>query len=757
MNSRILKIIFLAVLLVLITVSTASPMMAKQAEKPVLSNPYQESQVITFQDLGFEDFVMFGPFATDQFEFGVPANWKYAQAGQLVLKLKPEFLGSDVPLLSTADDGFIAMLRVFYNDHRVYEVGLNPGQDQEITIPIPIEILNDIQKDGRNKIEFSFLSELSCDYDILASLVIDKTSYISLPYEITPSELDLRNFPRPLYQRDSIVHNSVGIVMPDDPSDEELEAVMAVSAAMGSLTRSNIPLDVFTFSELSQDAAGMHHLIIIGTSARVSSLIQSGFDLPISGSNISAPSFSQDDGVLDLSYSPWDGSKAVLYVGGESDAGVLKASQALGTSSLFVFDDPTYTLIDQVDPFAGESSFAITRSLKDLGYSSSVRSGPNYVSGVGTRFLNYDLYVSPSQINADDGTFFVKYTHSGTMQLGISAMTVQFNTIPIGSQPLTVESASGNASVTFPIPNEYLHIGTNRLTIKVDMIPETQCHIDVSSNLWFAVDESSLIHLPVADISAIEQNRVFDLQAFPESVIQDPTLDGLILIVPENDPTAWKASSKLSALIGDVSRSPIFMPNVVKASNLTEDMLKNKDVILVGLPNNLPLVATLNDYSSVKFDTSTNQAILEGFRVLYRTPLDANLGYIQLIESPWNPNRILMSVLGNSELGLMTAVNALTNPDIQKNVVGNVSLTTEDGAISADTRIGQSPSDLLPTVQPTMLVETQESPVQVPTDFDEPPPFEMPSWLFPVLFVNLGLILVIVVAVIIVSSRRKGA
>ena len=37
------------------------------------------------------------------------------------------------------------------------------------------------------------------------------------------------------------------------------------------------------------------------------------------------------------------------------------------------------------------------------------------------------------------------------------------------------------------------------------------------------------------------------------------------------------------------------------------DLLKNKDVILVGLPNNIPLVATLNDYSSVKFDTSTNQ------------------------------------------------------------------------------------------------------------------------------------------------------
>ena len=753
MNSRILRMIFAMGLLVLISLSTASPMLAKSAEKPV----FQESQVITFQDLGFEDFVMFGPFSTDTFEFGVPSNWKFTQSGQLVLKLRPQFVGSDVPLLSTASDGFVAMLRVFYNDHRVYEVGLNPSQDQEVTIPLPLEVLNSPQSDGRNKIEFSFLSELSCDYDILASLVIEKSSFVSLPYEIMPPELDLRNFPRPMYQRGSIVNDSVGLVMPDDPSDEELEAVMAVSAAMGSLTRSNLPLDVFTFSELSQEVAGRHHLIIVGTSARVNALVQTGFDLPVSGSSISASGFTQDDGVLDLSYSPWDGSKAVLYVGGETDAGVLKASQALGTSSLFVFDDPTITMIDEVDPFAGESSFAITRTLKDLGYSSSVRSGPNYVSGVGTRFLNYDLYVSPSQINAADGTFFVEYTHSGVMQLGISAMTVQFNNFPVGSQPLTEETAAGNAAVSFPIPNEYLHIGTNRLTIKVDMVPETQCHIDVSSNLWFAVDDSSLIHLPAADPSAIEGNRVFDLQAFPESVVQDATLGGLLLVVPDSDPEAWKAASKLAGLIGDVSRSPIFMPNVVKASNLTEDMLNNKDAVLVGLPNNLPLVGTLNDYSSVKFDTTTNQAMMEGFRVLYRTPLDANLGYIQLIVSPWNPNRMVVSILGNSDFGLMTAVNALTTPDIRKNVIGNVSLTTENAAISADTRIGQSTSDLLPTVQPTILVETPTPSEPLPTNIPDGSPFELPNWLFPVLFVNLGLILVIVVAVLIVSSRKRGA
>lgn len=341
--------------------------------------------------------------------------------------------------------------------------------------------------------------------------------------------------------------------------------------------------------------------------------------------------------------------------------------------------------------------------------------------------------------------------------MGISVMTVQFNGFPIGSQPLTAESATGNASALFPIPNEYLRIGSNRLAIKVDMIPETQCQTDVSSNLWFAVDEASLIHLPIADPSAIEDSRVFDLQAFPETILQDPSLGGLVLVVPDDDPSAWKAAAKLSAMLGEESRSPIFIPNVVQASNLTEDMVATRDVILVGLPSNLPLVGTLNEYSPVKFDTTTNQALLEGFRVLYRTPLDTNLGYIQLMVSPWNSNRVVMSILGNSDFGLMTAVNALINPVIRKNVVGNVSLTTQDGAISADTRIGQSTYDLIPTVQPTLLVETKEAPMPDPPEFGDVSKFEMPNWLLPVLLVNLGLIVVIVVAVFIISSRRKGA
>ena len=149
--------------------------------------------------------------------------------------------------------------------------------------------------------------------------------------------------------------------------------------------------------------------------------------------------------------------------------------------------------------------------------------------------------------------------------------------------------------------------------------------------------------------------------------------------------------------------------------------------------------------------------MMEGFRVHYRTPLDANLGYIQLNVSSWNPNRMVVSILGNSDFGLMTAVNALTTPDIRKNVIGNVSLTTENAAISADTRIGQSTSDLLPTVQPTILVETPTPSEPLPTNIPDGSPFELPNWLFPVLFVNLGLILVIVVAVLIVSSRKRGA
>ena len=76
----------------------------------------------------------------------------------------------------------------------------------------------------------------------------------------------------------------------------------------------------------------------------------------------------------------------------------------------------------------------------------------------------------------------------------------------------------------------------------------------------------------------------------------------------------------------------------------------------------LPWLSWINASLPAPFAPSSDIAVERGMRVTYRLPEGTDLGYVQLLSSPWNSARTILAVMGSSDKGLTWAGNAITDP-----------------------------------------------------------------------------------------------
>ena len=123
------------------------------------------------------------------------------------------------------------VLVVMLNDQTLQNIFLDKIGDYSVVIPIANQkALVAPTKEGRNLLRILLDASASCTYgDVQSTLLLKSTSTIHLEYQsITPS-VDLSLFPRPIYQPDSIFHTKTILIIPDQPTMKELQAVLAVT------------------------------------------------------------------------------------------------------------------------------------------------------------------------------------------------------------------------------------------------------------------------------------------------------------------------------------------------------------------------------------------------------------------------------------------------------------------------------------------------------------------------------------------------
>ncbi|HID64803.1 MAG TPA: DUF11 domain-containing protein, partial [Anaerolineae bacterium] len=464
----------------------------------------------------------------------------------------------------------------------------------------------------------------------------------------------------------------------------------------------------------------------------------------------------EGDGIVQELVSPWDRTRAILVITGLSDEAVYKASRAMSSESRFPGMEGSFALVREirplpelpVEPTSTDLTFA------DLGYGDKVLKG-------WSQETNYYFNIPLGWRLTEAAYLDLRFSHSQLLNYGSSFLSVLFNDKPIATVALNDEtSLNGELKVELP-PSQARPGQSNKISIQSEMRPFDEC---ARVDMWLLISSESLLHLDHKE----QDIRSLDLNFYPYPFDQRPGLaDVLFVLPPEPRPEEWEEALQLAAALGGAAGGPNLAPAVALGDTWSGEALSNYHLIAIGRPSRNPMLRQVNDQLPQPFLPDSDLIEQKLDEVILRLPLDASLGYVQLIPSPWNEVRAFLAVTGTTDEGMRWAAHVLADRYwILKK--GNLALVRGDEVNTIDTRrltrggVAMAVATAVPEMTPVATATATTVPTPLPpsptpgitASRQTPQKAERPGWLIPLVGIN-GLAVLSILAFTIWRARRK--
>ena len=664
------------ILVVIFSLLVTTPVLAQASLQEPDPTPAAQTDenTYTFPDLGFGESRLIGPFDSTSIQVSFPEEWTFPNNGTLHLDYNISLYGDDY---IEGQGRLGGVLDISVNGTIVSSITLRNDGDFSQDINIPASALVSDRTDGRMSFSFDLISQESCTWDFDVDVIIRESSYLVLPHGLTTPSLDLTLLPRPFYQPSSLFERTALLVLPDDPSTAELQAGMDVAAGFGSLTGGGLLLDMATYGSLTTALRNSENLIFVGKPASI--LLIDSLDLP---SALSGGSFSladEDDGILQMVVSPWNSSRAVMIVSGNTDAGVIKAGQAIKSGTILTSSLNNVSEVQEYRMAASAPLMDTDRTFLELGYDD------RNLRSTGTNYTYIDFYIPPGQTVSNEAYLDLHFNHSALLSYETSGLTVTLNGRVIGSVSFSDETTQ-LSQVQMELPPTAFIQGTNTLLVQVQLIPYDNC-TDLTNfiSTWATLFSDSSLHLPlVEDTGTVETG--LNLSGFPENMALGEAQGNVTFILPTGDPGSWNAATAVAFEMGDQLDDSLTQINVQFADALNEEILAGNNVVLVGEPGQLDMIYDWSDILPAPFETGAVVPYDPASRIVYRVVEGVDVGYIELFLSPWGAERLAMLVSGNTDDGAALAASALSGGDFRGSLAGNFAIISSGQIISLDTR-----------------------------------------------------------------------
>ena len=695
---------------------------------------------ISFTELGLEETTLLGPYDDMIVRFGTPPEWQLSSGASIQLDLAFYY---DTQTVNTninsniVGEVFGGLLQVVYNGVTQTTVLLDERGDQSFSIPITPGARIADRDDGQHELRLNLISDESCVYGLDVIVVVKPTSRFNLPHTNTTVTADLSLLPRPIYQSGLIVPSQATIVIPDQPSNSELQAIFSVVSGLGRSTDEQLLFSLVPASQLPAELRDSTHLIFVGKPAAFSELGNIGF--PVSPAEYTSAGGNAEDGIVQMAVSPWNSAKAAVVISGDTDQGVLKAAKAFSSGFLLGIEQPNLARIADVNPTYLTTVAAANRTFAELGYPTDTTEFLGIVS------REIEFFIPPGQVPEGDSYVDLFYAHSTLLSYERSGIVVELNREPVGSAAFRDEtSQEGNLRVKLPV--DTLRPGRNRLRITFNLYPQDICAPFFTANLWFTLSGDSLLHLPLITIPTEASQYLLDLDYYPQFFSLGPSTDSVAFVVPQNDISAWRTAAQIAFNIGDDTEWTMAEPLVVFADNVPSEIRQAHDLIIVGRPSAQPILTELTSVLPASFESGSDVATLEDLQVTYRLPSGTDIGYIELVQSPWNANKKIMAVLGSSDTGVQWAGAALTTPELRGDLAGDFALVSGDQIVAIDTTLSAGSAAEIAAAVPNTNVE-----IPIPESTYVP---ERPQWVLPAI-AGVVVLMIIIILVAGISTIRK--
>jgi cellulose synthase operon protein B len=741
--------IFLCFIILLTGLSTSSPVSAQ----------VKNEITIPFSEVGITDLVMTGPYDSKSLSFSLPDNWLLLDGSTIDLYVEV-FITSESDTTQLSEYAG-ANLNVYFNRKLQQVISLTTGEEKLYRVPIHVQDLNVDTSDGRVQISFFLDAGIDCDYRFHRTTIkVSPQSTLNIIHTDKSHTLDLRNLPRPFYKRDSYIPDVVKVVIPNNASADELQAAYLVMSAFGRMTARELDLAIISDEQLTPSVREEAHLIFVGKANSFPALSQLSLPVSIVDGKFNSPLLQPDDGLLQMGISPWNSSKVILLVGGNSDAGVVKAGQALTTGNIQTSSLPTVSFIANIAPLESniseenDSEFvpSLDYTLAELGYS-VVQAGIGAQAGIGTQWFSYEFNIPVGQIAEDESYFDLLFSHSALIDPARSEVSVFVNGSLAGSVRFDEEKTSF-VKTRIDIPPALIQPGRNQIDFAAELIPYDVCTTINLNGLWMSIYPESSIHLQLSGF-VDEQTQFLELRNYPYPFLITPTMADLTIVLPQDDMESWVSFGDMIYNLGGQAVGEVISFDVSFSDSLSETDRQN-NIILFGVPTDLVLDEELNAALPAPFEENSNVAILDNQTVVYRIEPAKSLGYLELLPSPWNKDKMILAVLGTNHEGLAFSAQALIDSKIRSGLKGNFATIDGEQFTVVDTRSGLGLGSF-PAAVGTEIVEeivtTPGSEIRPTSTFA----YDATRQTILVVFFVILVVILLLVVFIFVSRKKKRA
>jgi hypothetical protein len=489
------------------------------------------------------------------------------------------------------------------------------------------------------------------------------------PATPTPSlRADLALYPVPFFER-PLEYPPVYFVLPDNPSTTDLSAAATIAAGLGKSSNGEIRLASALDTQVPIDIRDNHHLIVIGRKGTNRFLDQ--LDLPL---RLDDPALPEDQGVIQELVSPWNPMRMILVVTGKSDEGLFKASQALNQEAHVLSMQGAVAIVQSVSPHepVEDRQLGVDFTVADLGYEEEV------VYGVGFHTLDYQFSMPVGFTLDEEARFNLYFGHARITNPTYSSLDVHCNGVPIDSVLLDERNASGG-TLEVTLPSRLIRPGRNelRISIAMNLDDENQGLVLDAEQLWTVVYSHSSLHLPF-----ITQEVEPSLDLFPYPFNKRPNLSGLLLVLPDHARLFdYDLMLQVAAGLGAADRGDYLALDVTTADLITQEDRQDKDLFLIGRPSVHSLLAELNDTLPQPFEPDSDLLRSQLDPVVYGQDPSRDIGLIEEMAAPWDPERTILVITGTTDEGVVLASTTLFSQD--DTLAGNVVLVEESVGVRA--------------------------------------------------------------------------
>lgn len=670
--------------------------------------------LVGFRDLKIDTITLAGPSDTAAASFRLPADWKIADGAALQLSLETAVVNEANETSSPAPAG--AALEVSLNGMFLRSIAIETLGGTLTSVPLPAAALAAQAPNAPQRLVFQLKSGVTCLARQQLRLAIGSDSRLVLPHTSAPIAPTLAALPSPIVQG-TIDEDRATIVVADQPSAGELQAAMIAAAALGRMSDGGLALDLTTVGALDEAQRSAGNLIFVGTAAT----LQQVSDLPQADAGAAQPG----DGVVQIAASPWNPARAVLILSGDGDDGVIKAGQAFSSETLAAGGRGSSAVISNVSAQPSTNRVEIDRSFGLLGYDAQS------ITGSGAQTLRYRFIIPSGAAVSGEAYLDVTFNHSADIDYTRSEATVAVNGQSIGALTLD-ETSTKLTTLRVTIPRSVTRPGHNELAITAHMHPRADCVATDERDMWLTVWPESLLHLPINPAQS-------DLAAgpspsdYPAPFTFDASLGETAMVLPKDDRAAWNTAAQLAFDLGRQAQGTIIDLSAHYSDTLDEETRASHNLILVGRPDTLPIVAELGESLRVAASAGGDQMSDMGAAVSYRLAEESDIGKLEAIVSPWNDQRTLLAVFGGSPAALQQASTALIDPALRQRMGGSVALINAGQVIASETRTGATAS---------ADGNVSSGGTSGAVDISQPE-FRRPSWIVPTIALSALLIFAI--------------